>query len=53
MFLDDQKLFSAETYTLGDATLYNIPFRIDINYKCLSKNLVEQLMKLLPLNQLY
>ena len=36
-FLDEKKLFQAETYFLPDARLYNIPFRIDVTYECLSK----------------
>jgi hypothetical protein len=36
-FLDDNKLFSGETYFLPDPALYLIPFRIDVTYMCLSK----------------
>jgi len=36
-FLDDNKLFSSDTYFLPDSALYLIPFRIDISYTCMSK----------------
>ena len=36
-FLDEKKLFQADTYFLPDSRLYNIPFRIDVSYECLSK----------------
>jgi hypothetical protein len=37
-FLDDNQLFSAESYFLPDPSLYIIPFRIDINYQCKSES---------------
>lgn len=36
-FLETNGLFSAATYILPDAHLYNIPIRIDIQYECISK----------------
>lgn len=36
-FLDESLLFNADTYFLPDRSLYNIPFRIDVTYECLSK----------------
>ena len=37
IFIDQQRLFTADIYNLNDASLYNIPFRIDITYSCISK----------------
>ncbi len=37
-FLDEKKLFEAETYFLTDKTLYLKPYRIDVVYQCLSKS---------------
>lgn len=36
-FLDENKLFEAETYILPDNSYYLKPFRIDIIYQCISK----------------